>query len=90
MNAPEPAEDNDTANESTSVGDGRTTWVVASSESPDVPKTIVVTALDEIVIRTGSASITLHKDGNIAIGGTQITIEALGDLVLKGQKILQS
>jgi hypothetical protein len=53
---------------------------------------------DEIVLKTGDASIVLKKDGTITIKGKTITIDGSGDvrikatrdMVLKGQKILQN
>lgn len=45
-------------------------------------------ATDSIELRTGSASIVLKGNGEIEIRGTKITIQSSGDLVLKGQRIL--
>jgi len=49
-----------------------------------------LTAGDEIVLKTGSATITMQKNGDITIEGKQITIKASGDVIIKGQKILQN
>jgi type VI secretion system secreted protein VgrG len=51
-----------------------------------------------VSIKTGSASITMKKDGTIQIKGKDITIDgsgkinikAGGDIVMKGSKILQN
>lgn len=57
-------------------------------------KKLVLTAQDAVLIRTGSASIELRKDGTIRIQGGSIDIlgstvnaKATNDLVLKGSKI---
>jgi type VI secretion system secreted protein VgrG len=53
-------------------------------------KTVTVTAEDAITIKTGSASIQMKKNGDITIEGKLITIKGSGNVVLKGQKILQN
>lgn len=58
-------------------------------------KKMVIQADDEIVIRTGDASITMKKNGSIVIKGSAIQIEgsgtvnvkASGEMILKGKKI---
>lgn len=57
-------------------------------------KKLVLTAQDGVLIRTGSASIEMRKDGTIRIQGGSIDIlgstinaKATNDLVLKGSKI---
>ena len=58
----------------------------------------MVTVADEIVIKTGSASITMKKDGTIHIKGKDIAITGSGkidikasdNLTMKGQKILEN
>jgi len=58
----------------------------------------VIDAGDSVSIKTGSASITMKKDGTITIKGKDITIEGSGkinvkassDIVMKGSKILQN
>lgn len=60
-----------------------------------VGKTLSIEATDEIVLTCGSASITMKKDGTIAIKGKDIAIEASGkinakasgDVVIKGGTI---
>jgi type VI secretion system secreted protein VgrG len=56
----------------------------------EVGKKIAISAGDEIVLKTGSATITMKKNGDITIEGKQITIKGSGDVVIKGQKILQN
>jgi type VI secretion system secreted protein VgrG len=63
---------------------------VAKDQAVDVGKTITITAGDQIVLKTGSASITMKKNGDIVIEGKQITIKGSGDVIIKGQKILQN
>jgi type VI secretion system secreted protein VgrG len=58
----------------------------------------MIEAGDQIVIQTGSASITMKKDGTIQIKGKDITVEgsgkinmkASGDVILKGSKVSQN
>ena len=55
-------------------------------------------AADEIALKVGDASITMKKDGTIAIQGKDITIKGSGkitvkadsDVVLKGQNVLSN
>jgi type VI secretion system secreted protein VgrG len=57
-----------------------------------------MTAGDSVTIKTGSASLTMKKDGTIFLKGKNITIEGSGamnvkaskDIVMKGKKILQN
>jgi type VI secretion system secreted protein VgrG len=53
-------------------------------------KKIQFQADDEITLVTGSASITMKKNGDITIKGKKITVQGSGDLVLKGSKIAQN
>ena len=85
------------ADESRSVSGGRTTSV-GKDDALSVGKNFTVTAADSISITTGSASITMKKDGTIVIKGKDITIDgsgkinvkAGGDIVMKGSKIKQN
>ena len=84
-------------NESRSVGEGRTTSV-GKDDSLTVGKNLVIDAGDSVTIKTGSASISMKKDGTITIKGKDITIEGSGkinvkassDITMKGSKILQN
>ena len=77
---------------------GARTHSVTKTDSLDVGKTLTITAGDAITITTGSASISMKKDGTIVIKGKDITIDgsgkinvkAGGDIVMKGSKILQN
>ena len=53
-------------------------------------KKILLTADDEITIKTGSAKIIMKKNGDITIEGKKINIKGSGDVVLKGQKVTQN
>jgi type VI secretion system secreted protein VgrG len=83
--------------EGISINGGRTT-TIAKADALSVGKTLAVTAADSITLTTGSASITMNKDGTIVIKGKDITINGSGqitgkaskDVVWKGQKILQN
>ena len=100
-------------NESISIRGGRTETVakdesvtitggrkvnVGKDDSLTVGKNLVIKAADSISITTGSASITMKKDGTISIKGKDITVEGSGkinvkassDIVMKGSKILQN
>ena len=58
----------------------------------------MMNAGDSITIKTGSASLTMKKDGTIVLKGKDITIEGSGkinikassDIVMKGSKISQN
>jgi type VI secretion system secreted protein VgrG len=84
-------------NLSQSVGDNRSSSV-GKDDSLKVGKNLSIDAGDSITIKTGSASITMKKDGTIVIKGKDITIEgsgkinakASGDITMKGSKILQN
>jgi type VI secretion system secreted protein VgrG len=83
--------------QTTTVGKARTT-TVGEDDKLSVGKNLVITAADSISITTGSASITMKKDGTITIKGKDITIDGSGkinvkasnDIVMKGSKILQN
>ena len=83
--------------ETHSVGKARTTSV-GEDDSLSVGKNLKITAADSITITTGSASISMKKDGTIVIKGKDITLDgsgkinvkASGDIVMKGSKILQN
>jgi type VI secretion system secreted protein VgrG len=85
------------ASESRTVGNNRTTSI-GKDDSLTVGKNLVVDAGDSITIKTGSASITMKKDGTITIKGKDITVDGSGkinvkaakDIVMKGSKILQN
>jgi hypothetical protein len=53
-------------------------------------KKITMTADDEITIKTGSAKIIMKKNGDITIEGKNINIKGSGNIVLKGNKIIEN
>ena len=80
-----------------SVGGARRTQV-GKDDALQVAKNLVIDAGDTITLKTGSASITMKKDGTIVIkgkditidGGGKINVKASSDLVMKGSKIAQN
>jgi len=83
--------------EQVTIGKNRT-HSVADKDSLSVGKQLLIDVGDEIVIQSGSASITLKKDGTITIkgnnitldGGGKINVKAGGDVIVKGSKITQN
>ena len=83
--------------EKLSVGDNRSTQV-GKDDKLQVGKKLLISAADEITLVTGSASISMKKDGTIQIKGKDITIvgsgkigiKASGDVVIKGSKIAEN
>jgi type VI secretion system secreted protein VgrG len=71
---------------------------VGDDEKRKVGKKLLIEAGDEVVIKCGSASITLKKDGTVTINGKDITttgsgkinVKADSDIVMKGSKIQQN
>jgi type VI secretion system secreted protein VgrG len=80
--------------ESVSVGEARSVSI-GKDDSLSVGKNLSINAGDSITITTGSASITMKKDGTIAIKGKDISIKGSGkisvkassDVVIKGSKV---
>ncbi|RFU48314.1 type VI secretion system Vgr family protein [Paraburkholderia sp. DHOC27] len=80
-----------------SVGKERKTSV-GEDDSLTVTKNLVIDAGESVTITTGSASISMKKDGTIVIKGKDITVDGSGkinvkassDIVMKGSKILQN
>jgi len=63
---------------------------VGKDATIDVGKKLTIQAGDEITLKTGSASITLKKSGDVVISGGKVSVKASGDLTLKGSKIAQN
>jgi type VI secretion system secreted protein VgrG len=99
--------------ESITVGDSRTDEVakdetisigknrkaeIGQDDSLNVSKKLIIDAGDSITLTTGSASISMKKDGTITIKGKDITIQGSGkinvkassDVVIKGSKVMQN
>ena len=85
------------ADQALKVTGGRTADI-GKDDSLKVAKNAIIDAGESITIKTGDASITMKKDGTIAIkgkdisiqGSGKITIKADGDIGMKGSKILQN
>ncbi len=81
-------------NEEMSIGDNRTTNI-GKDEQLSVGKRLLVQAGDLIVLKTGSASITMKQSGEITIKGSDITISGSGkinikassDVIIKGSNV---
>jgi type VI secretion system secreted protein VgrG len=77
-----------------SVGAGRT-QTITGDDKVTVTKKLHFDAGDEIVIKTGDASITMKKDGTIILKGKDVSItasgkinaNASGDVTIKGSKV---
>ena len=77
-----------------SVGAGRT-QNITGDDQVTVTKKLHFDAGDEIVIKTGDASITMKKDGTIILKGKDVSItasgkinaNASGDVIIKGSKV---
>ncbi len=84
-------------NEEVSIGKERRVQV-GENDALAIGKKLLIDAGDQITIKTGSASITMKKDGTIVIKGKDITLEGSGkinvkassDVVLKGSKVTQN
>lgn len=85
------------ANQQLDVGKARNTSI-GTDDKLQIGKTLLIEAGDEITIKTGSASITMKKDGTITIKGKDITLDGSGkigvkaaaDVVIKGAKIAEN
>jgi type VI secretion system secreted protein VgrG len=83
--------------EQVTIGKNRT-HSISEKDSLSVGKQLLIDAGEEIVIKTGSASITMKQDGTITIKGKDITLQGDGDInvkasgnvVVKGSKITQN
>lgn len=74
---------------------GRWSQQVARDADLTVARELVVTAGDQLTLKSGSALIRLQKDGSIQISGTDIAIAGIrvqvkgsGDVVIKGARTL--
>lgn len=74
---------------------GKRAQTVSKDDQLQVGKRLVITAADEIVLKSGQASLTLKKNGDILLkgknlqldGSGKINVKASSNLVLKGSKI---
>jgi type VI secretion system secreted protein VgrG len=71
---------------------------VGQNETRNVGKNLTITAGDTIVLKCGSASISMKKNGDIVISGKNLTmkasskvnVKASSNVIIKGAKILQN
>jgi type VI secretion system secreted protein VgrG len=63
---------------------------IGNTITMEAQKTVTISAADELTLECGQAAIILKKNGDISISGKEISIKASGDLVLKGQKIVEN
>lgn len=71
---------------STQIGD-EMTLTVGKKMNVQVTDQINIASDKQILLTSGSASITLKKNGDISIVGKKITIKGSGDVIIKGSKI---
>ena len=60
---------------------------VGKNLSEDIGNKLNIEAGDQIVFKTGSASITMKSNGDITISGKNINIKGSGNVVIKGSKV---
>lgn len=65
---------------------GQSLATTVSENSTVKARTIVLEAADEIIFKTGSASISMRSNGEIVLKGASITQNASGEIVIKGAK----
>jgi type VI secretion system secreted protein VgrG len=83
--------------EQVTIGKSRT-HKVDENDNLTVTKKLIIDAGESVMIKTGSASISMKKDGTITIKGKDITIDgsgkvnvnASGDVTIKGSKVKQN
>ncbi len=75
-----------TVKEAWTVDVGKGAKLTIKEEWGAEAKKIQIEAADEIVLKAGSASITLKKNGDILIDGKAIDVKGSGDVKIKGSK----
>jgi len=55
-----------------------------------IGKRIVISAGDQLTLKTGKASMVMKKNGDIFIAGKNIRIKGSGSVTLKGTKIIEN
>lgn len=71
--------------ETVTIGGGRTV-TIGKDDSLSVAKNLNINAGESITITTGSASISMKKDGTITISGKDISIQGSGAIGIKASK----
>jgi type VI secretion system secreted protein VgrG len=74
---------------STQIGD-EMTLKVGKKMNVHVSDQINIASDKQILLKSGSASITLKKNGDISIVGKKINIKGSGDVIIKGSKITEN
>jgi type VI secretion system secreted protein VgrG len=77
---------------------GALSMQVSKDGAIQIGKKLVIDVSDEITIKTGDASISMKKNGDITIKGNNITVDAGGkanikaggDVIIKGSKVAQN
>ncbi len=69
-------------NEDITIGENRT-QNVGKNDTLSVGKNLAIDAADSVTIKTGDASISMKKNGDIKIKGKDISIEASGKIQIK-------
>ena len=69
---------------------GGLTESVSKSYNHSATQKVQISGGDEIALVSGSASITMKKNGDIVIEGNKITIKGTGNVVISGAKILEN
>jgi type VI secretion system secreted protein VgrG len=77
-----------TKDQQTTIGGQQQTSV--TKESILNAKKVQIVAEDEIQFKTGSATITLKKNGDISVNGKKIEIKGSGDVIIKGSTIKEN
>jgi len=67
--------------------EGKYDMVVDGNYTQTVKSKISIDAADQIVLTSGSAEVTMKKNGDITVKGKKITIKGSGDVVIKGSKV---
>jgi len=69
---------------------GNQSHQVARSANVAAGHDIVITAGDQLTLRSGTATIQLRKDGTVVISGVDIQVKGSGDVVVKGARTLRN
>lgn len=68
--------------EEVTIGDSRT-HKIGKDDALDVGKNLLITVGDSITFKTGDASITMKKNGEIEIKGKDVKVDGSGKIVIK-------
>lgn len=76
-------------NQSIDIGDNLN-MSIGKSYGCDAGDSVLISGGKEIILKCGSASITMKKNGDIQIKGKKLTLKGSGEVVIKGSKITQN